>query len=150
MLNTPRVTKGLVKGILKWLDIFLIHDSIISYFNSLISNIIPSSAWDHKPIAINFGESESLDLSPFTTPLWINFEKFRTLVARAWEESINGFPSFFWESKLKNVKKSLKEWVWLHYKEPQQRKEQMQKKLENIQKIMVEDEVTKEDQLREK
>lgn len=89
------------------LDIFWIHDKIIPNFNSMISNIIPSVASDHKPIAIKFGASENYGPLHFRyIPLWINSENVKTLIARAWNQIINGTPSFVRGEKFKKCQKN--------------------------------------------
>lgn len=83
------------RNIKESLDRFLIHDNIISDFNSVISKIIPSAASDHNSITINLRESENLGPLPFCyNPLWINSKEVIILVATTWNQSFNGSPSF--------------------------------------------------------
>jgi len=100
--NNKRLGPGNIK---EQLDIFLIHDNITLDFNLVTSQIIPSVASNHKPIAIKFGESKKFGPLPFRyNPLWINSKNVRNLVARDWKQSINGSQSIFLEEKIKNVK----------------------------------------------
>jgi hypothetical protein len=65
-----------------------------------------------------------------------------TLVAQAWTTPFSGSPNFVWESKLKSIKISLKDWVKKSYTPPHQEKQEKLEQLRQIQQKIESDLVT--------
>jgi hypothetical protein len=105
------------------LDRFLISsDFLLSHF--VISlQIIPFSILDPKPITLSFLFPQNIDPLPFHfNQLCMDNPSIPSLVTQAWTTSFSGSPNFVWESKLKSVKISLKDWVKNSFTFPHQEK----------------------------
>ena len=98
------------------LDRFLLHrDWLLEGWN-ITSNIIASRELDHKPISLKFQEGEDLDPIPFRfSPIWFQENGVMDLITTAWNTPVTGSTRFVWESKLKEVKHSLKQWDKEHF-----------------------------------
>eukprot|EP00253_Pinus_taeda_P030505 PITA_30505 len=115
----------LVKGTYTWtnnktgeqhisarLDRFLASSAIMMDNRMVLSKILPKLTSDNKPILLHIKEEE--DLGPLSfrfIPLWAKREGFLDTVQTTWEIEISGSPSYVSKKKIKNTKKSLKEWI---------------------------------------
>jgi len=115
----------LVKGTYTWtdnrtgeqhisarLDRFLASSAIMMDNRMVLSKILPKLTSDHKPILLHIKEEE--DLGPLSfrfSPLWAKRERFLDTVQTTWEIEISGSLSYVSKKKIKNTKKSLKEWI---------------------------------------
>ena len=62
------------------------------------SKILPKLYYDHHPISLKFEREEDLGPIPFHfSPIWIERDGFLEIVAQAWDQYIEGSPSFIWE-----------------------------------------------------
>ena len=67
---------------------------------------------------------------------------FMSNVTIAWDLPVVGSPNFVWDSKLKNTKAALKDWVKLTKKNPINKRKEALEKLEKIQLEMQDTEST--------
>lgn len=112
------------------LDCFLISNNFLLSHLDMSSQILPYVISDHKPITLSFLSPQIFGPLPFRfNQLWMDNPTIPTLVAQAWTTSFSGSPNFVWESKLKSVKLSLKDWVKKSYTPPHQEK---QEKIEQL------------------
>jgi hypothetical protein len=125
------------------LDRFLINNNFLLSPLDISSQILPSAISDHKPITLSFRSPQNFGPLPFRfNQLWLDNPDIPTLVAQAWTTSISGSPNFVWESKLKAVKISLKDWVKKSYTAPHQEKQERLEQLRQIQQKIESDLVT--------
>jgi hypothetical protein len=107
------------------LDRFLISSNFLLSPLDISSQILPSAISNHKPITLSFLSPQNFGPLPFRfNQLWMDNPAIPTLVAQAWTTPFSGSPNFFWESKLKSVKISLKDWVKKSYTPPHQEKQE--------------------------
>lgn len=61
---------------------------------------------------LNLDEGRNLGPLPFKhKKTWDLQEEFRTLILNRWTKEIIGFPHFVWETKLKHLRASIKQWA---------------------------------------
>jgi len=119
------------------LDCFLINNEFLLSPLEISSQILPSAISYHKPITLSFRSPQNFGSLPFRfNQLWLDNLDIPTLIAQAWTTSISRSPNFVWESKLKAVKISLKEWVKKSYTAPHQEKQERLEQLSQIQQKM--------------
>jgi hypothetical protein len=56
--------------------------------------------------------SQDMNLGPIPfrfSPPWPQYEGFQELVAKIWNEKVNGSPFYVWEEKHRKLKKALKD-----------------------------------------
>jgi hypothetical protein len=132
-----------LKHISARLDHFLISNNFSLSPLDISSQIFPSTISDHKPITLSFRTPKNFGPLSFRfNQLWLENPNIPMLVAQVWTTSISGSPNFVWQSKLKAVKISLKEWVKKSYISPHQEKQERLEQLSQIQQKIESDLVT--------
>lgn len=125
------------------LNRFLVSSPFFNLDYIFNSFTLPCASSDHKPIALSLSPPKNLSPIPFRfNPLWINSPDFLVIVKQAWSTNFFGPPSFIWESKLKCVKKNLKDWAKKSFKSPFNSKLALQNDLRNLQDIMEKEDIT--------
>jgi hypothetical protein len=125
------------------LDHFLINNNFLLSPFVISSLILPFDVSDHKPISLSFLSPQNFGPLPFHfNQLWLDNPTISSLVSNAWTTSFSGSPNFIWESKLKEVKYSLKEWVKNSFIPPQQEKREKIEQLRRIQQQIEMEKVT--------
>ena len=115
------------------LDKFLIQSSFLTFGLSTSSKILPNYVSNHKPILLELYLDKNLGPIPFRfSPLWIQQDGFQDIVTSAWNRQIQGSPFFFWEEKLRGLKKDLKCWA-KSLKSPSSKRIEVQESLETHQ-----------------
>jgi len=110
------------------LERFLVNISFLSTFSVGYTNILSTSASDHYPISLTLESHRPLGPIPFKfSPLWTRISTVRAIVEAVWRQHVEGSPSFIWETKIKNVKRALKDWARDSYQEPKETKESQEK-----------------------
>eukprot|EP00253_Pinus_taeda_P011717 PITA_11717 len=116
------------------LDRFLVNISFLTIFSVGYTNILSTSASDHYPISLILEMHRPLGLIPFKfSHLWTRISTVRAIVEAVWRQHVEGSPSFIWETKIKNVKRELKDWARDSYQEPEETKKKVKKDLEDVQ-----------------
>jgi len=64
--------------------------------------------------------------------IWNGYQGVKELVQQTWRQHVEGSPCFIWESKLKNVKKALKNWAKTQYIEPEEKQREVKTKIEDL------------------
>eukprot|EP00253_Pinus_taeda_P016434 PITA_16434 len=67
-------------------------------------------------------------------PLWRNNASAEEIIEATWKQHVEGSPSHIWETKIRSIRKALKEWAKISYQEPENVKKQIQQDLEEVQK----------------
>jgi len=99
-------------NIMERLDQFLVNISLLSTFSVVSATILPYATSDHFPITLAFKSHRPLGPLPFKyNHIWNGYQGVKELVQQTWRQHVEGSPCFIWESKLKNVKKVLKNWA---------------------------------------
>jgi hypothetical protein len=125
------------------LDRFLINSNFLLSPLEISSHILPSVTFDHNPISLIFSNPQNFGPLPFRfNPLWIDNPVTLPLIQQAWSSPFSGSPNFIWESKLKAVKNSLKDWVKSSFIPPHRERLEKEEKLASIQQRLEEEEVT--------
>lgn len=121
-------------NIMECLDNFLVNTSFLTTFSVGYTNILITSASDHYPISLILETHRPLRPIPFKcSPLWTQISTVRAIVEAVWRQHVEGSPSFIWETKIKNVKRALKDWARDSYQEPEETKKKVKKDLEDVQ-----------------
>jgi hypothetical protein len=116
------------------LDRFLISSNLLLSPFVISSLILPFVVSDHKPISLSFLSPQNFGPLPFRfNQLWLDNPAISPLVTNVWTTPFSGSPNFVWESKLKVVKHSLKEWVKNSFIPPQQEKKEKIEQLRRVQ-----------------
>ena len=98
------------------LDQFLVSTTFLQKDLLLSSHIISSATSDHKPILLSFSLPTNLGPIPFRfNHLWLNNAKTLDIIHTAWNFTLSGSPSYIWESKIRVVRSSLKNWAATSY-----------------------------------
>lgn len=117
----------------------------------VFTKILPKLTLEHKPILICLKEEEDLGPLPFRfSSLWVGREGFFETVQSAWKIDVSGSPSFVWEQKMKNAKKSLKEWIKKSMNTPTSQRKEAVLQLEEIQFELEEKDISPMDVDKEK
>eukprot|EP00253_Pinus_taeda_P025196 PITA_25196 len=128
-----------------------IHDPFRSQLEGIMSeyelvDIIPknrkytwnnrsATASDHFPILLTMDSQSHLGPIPFRyNPLWRNNAEAEAIIETTWKQHVEGSPSHIWETKIRNIRKALKEWAKASYQEPEKIKKKVQQDLEKVQK----------------
>eukprot|EP00253_Pinus_taeda_P010075 PITA_10075 len=118
-------------NIMECLDRFLVNISFLSTFVVGYTSILSTSASDHYPVSLMLESHRPLGPIPFKfRPLWTRNSIARVIVEMAWRQHVEGSPSYIWETKIKNVKRALKDWARDNYQEPEETKKKVKKALE--------------------
>jgi len=88
---------------------------------------------------IKMEKVEIIRLFPFKfNANWGLSEEVRKLVDRAWKTNVQGSLNYVWESKLKNVKKELRNWLKENYQPPSKKRQDKVQELDEHYKLMEE------------
>jgi hypothetical protein len=129
--NNRRVGPG---HIVARLDHFIISSSFFSRDDIISSSIIPWASSDHRSISLSFVKEENMGPIPFRfNPLWMEREYFFPLITRTWSQWIKGSLVYIWEKKLKLTKEAIKQWVKTSTHSMNSDVKGYQKKMEEIQ-----------------
>eukprot|EP00253_Pinus_taeda_P034106 PITA_34106 len=93
-------------NIMERLDRFLVNISLLSSFAVCYSNILSSSTSDHYPILLTMEPHHHLGPIPF---------------------------NYIWETKIKNIRRALKDWAKTSYQESEETKIKIKQDLEEVQ-----------------
>eukprot|EP00253_Pinus_taeda_P009472 PITA_09472 len=94
------------------LDRILVHERIVASFPSIKSKIIQASTSDHKPVVLTLDKGRNLGPLPFKyNKAWDYKEEFRKLVQEQWAKEVIGSPHYTWETKLKSLRTTIKQWA---------------------------------------
>lgn len=122
-------------NIMERLDHFIVVVLLISLHSTATSTIIDCIASDHQPITLDLGSHPNLGPLPFRfNTLWIDSLEARNILEHTWRQHVKGSPMHIWETKVKNVHNALKIWVKNSYKELEHSKQELKRKLSEIQK----------------
>eukprot|EP00253_Pinus_taeda_P021062 PITA_21062 len=120
-------------NIMEHLDRFLVNISFLSTFAVGYTSILRTSASDHYPVSLTMESHRPLGPIPFKfSLLWTQNSTVRVIVKIAWRQHVEGSPSYIWETKIKNVKRALKDWAKDSYQEPKETKKNVQKALKEV------------------
>eukprot|EP00253_Pinus_taeda_P033441 PITA_33441 len=121
-------------NIMERLDRFLVNISFLSTFAAGYTSILSTSASNHVPVSLMLESHRPLGPIPFKfSPLWTRNSPVRAIVEMVWRQHIEGSPSYIWETKIKNVRRALKDWAKDSYQEPEETKKKVKKALEEVQ-----------------
>ena len=81
--------------------------------------------------------------------IWLESDEVWDIISNAWRCFIPGSLAFSWEQKLKRVKEALKSWEKTHLQEPMEQKKNIVKEMEQLQREMEVNMITKEHLLKE-
>lgn len=130
--NNRRLGPG---NIMERLDRILINVSLLSNFAAGHSKILSATASDHSPILLTLDPHANLGPIPFRyNPLWKDSIEAESIIAEIWKKHVEGSPNYIWETKIRNIRKALKDWAKTRYQEPEKIKGKLQQSLEEIQK----------------
>jgi hypothetical protein len=91
---------------------------------------------------LNFNNPQNFGPLPFRfNPLWTENPIIPPLIQKVWSSPFSGSPNYIWESKLKAVKTTLKDWVKASYIPPHQERQEKVELLSRIQQRLEEEEV---------
>ena len=112
-----------VGNIMERLDRFLVNISLLSSFAVGYTNILSSSASDHYPILLTMEPHHHLGPIPFKyNPLWRYNSSAGAIIETTWKQHVEGSPSHIWETKIRNIRRALKDWAKTSYQEPKKTK----------------------------
>lgn len=115
------------------LDRILVNVTILSTYSATYTFIHPLTASDHYPTSRVLETRFPLGPLPFKySPLWNENVAAKELIQHTWHQNIEGSPGYIWESKIKRVKYTLKDWAKICYKEPEKEKRETKAKLKNL------------------
>eukprot|EP00253_Pinus_taeda_P010539 PITA_10539 len=107
--NNRRLGPG---NIMERLDRILVNITLLSSFAACHTKILSSIASDHFPILLTM--ESHLHLGPILfryNPLWRNNSSAEAIIEATWKQHVEGSPSHIWETKIRSVRKALKEWA---------------------------------------
>eukprot|EP00253_Pinus_taeda_P030632 PITA_30632 len=118
-------------NIMERLDWFLVNISFLSSYSVVNVSILPFVVSDHYPIILAIDSHYTLGPLPFKyNHIWSDYPEAKCLIQQTWCHHIEGSPGFIWESKLKNVKKTLKIWAKMQYNESEKEKKSIKREEE--------------------
>jgi exonuclease III len=124
------------------LDRFLVQCSFMLLGLTCSTSILPHSVSYHKKILLEVTHDRNLGPIPFRfSPAWLQYEGFKDLVTKIWNEKVIGSTFFVWEEKHRRLKIALKSWVKTQ-KSPITKRQEAQKQLKRHQMEMEEHETT--------
>jgi hypothetical protein len=128
--NNRRVGPG---HIVARLDHFIISSSFFSRDEIISSSIIPWDSSDHRPISLSFVKEENMGPFHLDSILLDGKRRFFPLLTRTWSQWIKGSHVYIWEQKLKLTKEAIKQWVKSSTHSMNSDVKGYQKKMEEIQ-----------------
>jgi len=120
-------------NIMERLDRILVNVSLLSSFAAGHTKILSTTTSDHFPILLTLDSHAHLGPIPFRyNPLWRDSAEAEAIIEETWKQHIEGSPIHIWETKLRNIRKALKDWAKASYQEPEKIKKKIQQDLEEI------------------
>eukprot|EP00253_Pinus_taeda_P018715 PITA_18715 len=121
-------------NIMERLDRFLVNISLLSSFAARHTNILSSTASDHYPILLTMKPHLHLGPIPFKfNPLWRHNSSAGAIIEATWKQHVEGSPSHIWETKIRSIRRALKDWAKTSYQEPEKLKIKIKQDLEEVQ-----------------
>eukprot|EP00253_Pinus_taeda_P001989 PITA_01989 len=115
--NNRRLGPG---NIMERLDRVLVNISLLSSFAASHTKILSATTSDHFPILLTMESHPHLGPIPFRyNPLWRNNAEAEAIIETTRKHHVEGSPSHIWETKIRNIRKALKEWAKANYQEPE-------------------------------
>eukprot|EP00253_Pinus_taeda_P010145 PITA_10145 len=113
-------------NIMERLDRVLVNISFLSSFAASHTKILNATASDHFPILLTMESHPHLGPIPFRyNPLWRNNAEAEAIIETTWKQHVEGSPSHIWETKIRNIRKALREWEKASYQEPKKIKQKL-------------------------